>query len=480
MQIFSIQDDKVVINNLSVNYMEGPVVHTGPFNIIGNASVTGDMSVTGSITVDTIHVRNPGTPVSSAGDYGNWEGNVEADLNGKGLTWTYGDGHTQLIYRTGNRIWCNSSIDLSPTSSYKIDNIPVISLNALGSSIVNSNLRSVGSLNALTVLGDADIGEFAFFKTTTNRLGLGTDEPNASISIIDNNVEIAIGSPYAGIATIGTYSNHDLGFITDDITRIVIKTNGEVQIGDPANKNSILTVYGSIFAQSIVTDTRLARSTSLEFTSASDDSMYGKGLLWTGTGMARQLVMMASPDRLWTSESVDIGADQTYSINGAVVLTSTSLGPAIQRSSLTTVGTLSSLSVSGITNLAIAQIDTLHISSISAGESFTMSVQGNSAFYADTTQISIGDKNNKSKPVKIFGQLSVGINNPDPTVSLAVNGNISFANKKFITGNEVPITGTFFIGDICWNNAPRAQSYVGWVCIISGDPGIWAPFGLVG
>lgn len=478
-QIFNITDDTVFINTLSLNHMEGPVIHTGSFDIIGRASVQSDLMVAGSITVDTINVRNLVSPTIPSGNFGNWAGESDADLNGKGFSWSYGESSTQLIYRTGNRIWCNGSIDLDIAASYKIDNIPVISINTLGSSIIKSNLRSVGSLNSLNVMGDTNLGEFAFFKTTTNRLGLGTDEPNASISIIDNNVEIAIGSPRSGMANIGTYSNHDLSIITDDIARIVVKNNGEVQIGDPANKNSILTVYGSIFAQSIISDTRLARSTSLEFTSVSDDSMYGKGLLWTGTGIARQLVMMSNPDRLWTSESVDIGTDQTYSVNGEMVLSSNTLGSPIVNSSLTTVGTLSTLTVSGITYLSTAHIDTLQIAKISSDSAFSVSVQHNSAFYADNTHISIGDKQNSLKPVKVFGQLSIGINNPDPTVSLSVNGSISFSNKKFLTGNDIPSIGAFFVGDICWNQTPKEHSYIGWVCIVAGEPGIWAPFGMV-
>ena len=80
----------------------------------------------------------------------------------------------------------------------------------------------------------------------------------------------------------------------------------------------------------------------------------------------------------------------------------------------------------------------------------------------------------------MFGQLTVGVNNPDPTVSLAVNGNISFANKKFITGIRPPIEGNFLKGDICWNQQPQEDGYVGWVCVTEGSPGMWAPFGAIG
>ena len=35
-------------------------------------------------------------------------------------------------------------------------------------------------------------------------------------------------------------------------------------------------------------------------------------------------------------------------------------------------------------------------------------------------------------------------------------------------------------GDIIWNIQPRMNSYVGWVCIQTGAPGLWSPFGKIG
>ena len=157
-----------------------------------------------------------------------------------------------------------------------------------------------------------NIGDYAFFNTTYNRLGIGTDEPNTAISILDNNVEIGIGSPRNDLASIGTFSNHSLDIITDNTTRISIKNNGEIHIGDEINKNSVLKVFGSLFVDNLVSDTRVERSSPIEFTSSRDHSIYGKGLIWTGTGETRRFVMEQNPDRLWSSESIDIAADQVY------------------------------------------------------------------------------------------------------------------------------------------------------------------------
>ena len=34
-------------------------------------------------------------------------------------------------------------------------------------------------------------------------------------------------------------------------------------------------------------------------------------------------------------------------------------------------------------------------------------------------------------------------------------------------------------GDICYNSNPEMESYVGWICVRAGEPGLWCPFGLI-
>lgn len=484
-QILNILDDKVIITKLALTYLEGAVVHAGSFDIIGNASVQSNLHVTGNITADTINVRKLVTDSGSPAMSGEWIVNSETELNGKGFSWTHGTGRLEFMYRTGNRLWCNGDLDLDANSSYKIDNTAVITKTSLGSCITKSNLRTVGNLNTLTVLGKVQLGEFAFFNTVHNRLGIGTESPNAAISIIENNVELAIGSSKNALGNVGTYSNHDLAIITDNIARITVKNTGEIQVGDEINKTGVLRVYGSIYADNIVTDTRLNRTTPLEFTATRDNSIYGKGLIWTGTGLTKQLVIMANPDRLYSSESIDIGCDQTYLINGTVVLSDQGLGRLIQHSSLTTVGALETLTVLGSTSLTTVDantmtLDTLHINNnIVSTTNIALMLGTDEVFYADNAEIAIGSRQNIRKPVKVFGQMSIGINNPDPTVGLSVSGAVSFDNKKFITGMAVPSTGIYQVGDICWNKLPTNDSYIGWVCVVSGEPGEWLPFGAI-
>ena len=498
-QIFNIQDDKVVISKLEIAELSGNVKHSGTLLVAGDTSVSSNLNVAGVITADILNVKTiiSETPTSHDSIY--WVTNTEPELSGKGLRWAWGEAETQLVYRSGNRLWTNSSLDLQAESSYNIDNIPVLTSDSLGTTVTKSNLRQVGPLNSLNVIGDVSISEFAFFNSISNRLGLGTDEPSASITILDNDVEISIGSPKVGVAYIGTSSNHDLSITSDNIPRLTVKYNGEVHISDEVNKSGVLRIFGTLYADNVVSDTRIERTSPLEFKETPDSSIYGNGLVWSGYGKTRQLIMMSNPERIWCSESFDIGQDQAYYINGTPILNEISLGKTVLYSSLIRVGNLESLQVNGdasiLGELNVQSgvikadkfylndgVDRLAISSkgFDASNSINVTIQGLDTIFANDQEIVFGSKQSSRRAIKVFGQLTVGVNNPDPTVSLAVNGNISFANKKFITGIRPPIEGNFLKGDICWNQQPQEDGYVGWVCVTEGSPGMWAPFGAIG
>ena len=49
----------------------------------------------------------------------------------------------------------------------------------------------------------------------------------------------------------------------------------------------------------------------------------------------------------------------------------------------------------------------------------------------EVTEVNVGDTTRKDKPVKVFGPLSVNINNPDPGLQFAVNGDVNIGGKRF-------------------------------------------------
>jgi len=53
------------------------------------------------------------------------------------------------------------------------------------------------------------------------------------------------------------------------------------------------------------------------------------------------------------------------------------------------------------------------------------------------------------------------------------------ARPRVIYGSAAPTTGTWAVGDICWNTGVASAGYIGWVCTTGGAPGDWKTFGLV-
>jgi len=483
MTQLSIQDGIVQLINAELANTTGTFTHNG------------DYTINGSITADTINVRNILTENGS--NLNNWQAASEEELNGQGFSWNWPNGSTQLQYRTGGRLWASSGFDTGPDQTYKIDNVPVITSSGLGDTIVNSKLRALGTLVNLNVSGDTTLGDFAFFSSNYNRLGIGTDEPSAAINILENNISIVLGSPNITGAYVGTDSNHDFTIVTDGLSRVTIKQSGEVNVGDQYRGGGVLNVYGTLTATNIVTDNRIDRTHPLQFTATTDTSIYGLGIQWVGTGATRQLAMTSGPDRLYSSESFDIGLGKGYYANGQFVLNESILGPTVVQSSLTSVGALHSLSVTGDTQLLgklqvnglVTATDIVFNDGVNSleikntGFNFNNAVKLTQAtaniVYGDNNQISIGDNTLQSKPVKVFGKLSVGINNPDPSLNFSVNGDVSIGGKRFTTHIAAPTTGSYVVGDICWNAEPKADDYVGWVCVATGTPGQWLGFGQI-
>jgi hypothetical protein len=78
------------------------------------------------------------------------------------------------------------------------------------------------------------------YDSTTNRLGLGTEEPNAALSIVDNGVEIVLGSIHGVKGFIGTYASHNLEIGTDNTARITIESSGNIILGNATSKVNVL------------------------------------------------------------------------------------------------------------------------------------------------------------------------------------------------------------------------------------------------
>jgi hypothetical protein len=278
-----------------------------------------------------------------------------------------------------------------------------------------------------------------------------------------------------------------------------------------------LTVKGLITAQrlhvdEITADVRNERTTPLEFV-ADDNGIYGKGLQWRGQGPTKQFIYRANTDRLYSTETIDISDDKSFSIGNIPVLTAGELGSSIRSSSLSRVGTLQDLRTNG--NLIIddyvfynTDTESFAIGTESPNGKFAVATL-DAEFIIDTAPgsvklgswtsddleiltdntarltikangaVSIGSKENNNALMNVFGKLGVGVNNVANDVTLSISNVLQIAGTKISTGDMMPTTGTYRTGDIVYNTLPVPTGYVGWVCIRQGTPGEWKAFGQI-
>ena len=77
------------------------------------------------------------------------------------------------------------------------------------------------------------------------------------------------------------------------------------------------------------------------------------------------------------------------------------------------------------------------------------------------------------------GGVGIGVSSVTNGISLETSGPVKFQGKTFTVGNAVPTIRLYNIGDIIWNDTPKPESNLGWICIRTGTPGEWRSFGAI-
>jgi hypothetical protein len=173
--------------------------------------------------------------------------NFKGDIPGKGLIWS-GDGYNkQLIYAENpGRFFMSETIDLAKGKGISVNNVKVIDDTELGSTVTKSNLREVGRLKGLIVDGGLSVNQYLVYDATTDRLGIGTDQPNATLSILDQNIELVFGASEPNVGSMGTFNSADLELVTDNTARLTIGAGGDITLGNPNFGPTKVKIVGSL------------------------------------------------------------------------------------------------------------------------------------------------------------------------------------------------------------------------------------------
>jgi hypothetical protein len=301
--------------------------------------------------------------------------------------------------------------------------------------------------------------------------------------------------------------------VTDDSVSITSLSVGSVK--------SDLNVNGTVSAKVVKADVLEVKEIKADIKFEKGESVtfgggdiYGKGLLWASVGYTKQLVFNSNPDRIFSSETIDVAKGKSFSVNGIKVLDDTELGPTVTKSHLREIGRLKGLLVDGdvVINqymfynsvsdrlglgtdepnagISVVEEDTEMMLGGKGGRGIvgTFAGQGVDIVTDNTPRISIsaggaiqlGNPKTPPTQVSINGKLAIKVNSPDPEVDLHVNGAIKYGGRLQKYDKTYPDAGSYNSGDIVWNIDPKMNAYVGWVCIQTGSPGVWAPFGKIG
>lgn len=168
-------------------------------------------------------------------------------IYGKGIFWA-GKDYTKQITMLDNpdRIFVSENLDLAKDKNITVNGLEVLSSTTLGTSVVKSNLKEVGRLKGLIVDGSVIINQYVHYDANTDRLGIGTDEPNGALSVAEDGIEVIIGTEDFTKGVVGTFASHSLVLKTDNTNRIEIAPSGDVKIGHPNNPPIKVSVNGKL------------------------------------------------------------------------------------------------------------------------------------------------------------------------------------------------------------------------------------------
>jgi len=247
-------------------------------------------------------------PVLGAGEPG-----LETDT----LLFKFGDGtsnYNSLLYPT---------LYATPTAASALTGT------TLPLSLVNSSLTSVGTLTGLTVNGDVTVNSpYVITGTVTRAQTAGTADSAATATTATSaGTATTITGPVGGSNNAITYlkSNGAIGFVTDPSTGsagVFLTWNGSGFTWASAPSASASTLSGDTLASGIL-----------------NSSLTKVGTIATG---------------VWNATAIPVAYGGTGSTSAAAALIALGAAPAAGSSSITTVGALTSLTVSGTADATTA------------------------------------------------------------------------------------------------------------------------------
>jgi hypothetical protein len=243
------------------------------------------------------------------------------------------------VYISGN-LYVSSDVNLNAGSVYRIDDVEILSNTTLAESVIYSNLNTVGNLESLTVIGACDFQDEVYISGNVNVVS-DVNLNAGSVYRIDD-VEILSDTTLAESVI---YSNLNTVGNLESLTVIgACDFQDEVYISGNVNVVSDVNINaGSVYR---IDDVEILSNTTLA------ESVLYSNLNTVGNLENLKVIGNISIDKeVSVSGNINIGEGSVYRINGTHILSNTHIGTSVLHSNLNTVGNLENLKVIGNVNV---------------------------------------------------------------------------------------------------------------------------------
>ena len=187
--------------------------------VIENNLLTKDLTVQGSMTINGQFVVNGDIPEDTE-FYRKLISSTTSNTLSR-LDHTLFNSYSTAVF---DRIR-QDGLDLSKIT---LDGQEIAKSNSLGSSIVNSNLQTLGELRELRVGGESILAQTLY--VTPRRVGINTIEPSAALSVWDDEIEIVAKKKSRDVGMLGTSRQQKLILTANNKDNIVLNDDGSTQI----------------------------------------------------------------------------------------------------------------------------------------------------------------------------------------------------------------------------------------------------------
>ena len=480
--IINIAGTAATITNLNVT--SGIITNlTGVDATITNLNITNTSSL-GVTTITQLSAQNIGVSgvVTATSFYGSLSGTATSTTNIPNLSGDVTSNNTVTTLATVNSSVGTFGSDVS---------IPTITVNAKGL-VTSASANSISVGDGLLTLGVSGVGITGSATFTANQPGPSTFTVTSNATSANVNSTIvardASGNFSAGTITATEFSTgaSGIGINTNTISGPATLIIDPAGVGDNTGKVVIKGDFQVDGTQTIINSTTVTvddKNIQIADGAINDMAADGAGITINSGEGNKTFQFSVSDNEFASNISLGVANGKGFNINGSQILSSTTLASSVVNSSLTSVGTLGQLKVSGVSAVGVLSATSIGIGTdnISSklwvnGDGYFVGVITASNFYVGNNVIGGGSISGDSivgtalsiSGIGTIGQLKISSGIVTASTGILTyygdGSNLSSLNATQLTSGTVPsgrLTGGYDINSATASKLQIARSIGG-------------------